>query len=138
MPEGTAQLGRSVAYTHSSYALSVLYTQVKARRAAGHGGRRATAEHGGPRRGTAGRRGRILLYAMECRGLCPLPVPLPFPTITGVREWRIGGEGEERKEYQQLAPVLPQFASSDPTYTRGLGVYLENLSLACCVLHRYI
>jgi hypothetical protein len=23
-------------------------------------------------------------------------------TITGVREWRIGGEGEERKEYQQL------------------------------------
>jgi hypothetical protein len=28
-------------------------------------------------------------------------VPLPFPTIAGVREWRIGGEGEERKEYQQ-------------------------------------
>ena len=53
--------------------------QVKTRRALGHNGRRATAEHGGPRRGTAGRRGRMLLYAMECRGLCPLPVPLPFP-----------------------------------------------------------
>ena len=24
------------------------------------------------------------------------------PAITGVWEWRIGGEGEERKEYQQL------------------------------------
>jgi hypothetical protein len=34
---------------------------------------------------------------MECRGLCPLPVPLTFPTIAGVGEWRIGGEGEERR-----------------------------------------
>jgi hypothetical protein len=44
---------------------------------------------------------------MECRGLCPLPVPLPFPTIAGVREWRIGGEGEERKEHQQEAKRSP-------------------------------
>jgi hypothetical protein len=35
---------------------------------------------------------------MEYRGLpvCPLPVPLPFPAITGVWKWRIVG-GEERR-----------------------------------------
>jgi hypothetical protein len=48
------------------------------------GGPRRTADHGGPRRGTADRRTRsLLLYTMEYRGLCPLPVPLPFPTIAG-------------------------------------------------------
>jgi hypothetical protein len=39
----------------------------------------------------------MLQYTMECRGLCPLPVPLPFPTITGVWKWRIVGGGEDRR-----------------------------------------
>jgi hypothetical protein len=54
---------------------------------------------------------------MECRGLCPLPVPLPFPTITGVREWRIGGEGEERREYQHTCLLFYPTASSLILYT---------------------
>ena len=54
----------------------------------------------------------MLQYTMEYRGLCPLPVPLPFPTITGVREWRIGGEGEDRGHINMLMSVqmgLPGF-----------------------------
>jgi hypothetical protein len=61
--------------------------------------------------------------------------PLPFPTITGVWEWRIGGEGEERKEYQQVEllcfgqTVAPEGGSGKilRVHTSFLWVY-ENLS----------
>jgi hypothetical protein len=55
VPEGTARLRRSVAYTHSCYALNkVMHTGRDTagggpRRTAGHGGRRTTADHSGPR-----------------------------------------------------------------------------------------
>ena len=69
-PHPRAQRSYSVAqhiiyYTYSGYVLNIYRAR--------HGGRRATADHGGPRRGTADRRTRILLCTMECRGPCPLP-----------------------------------------------------------------
>jgi hypothetical protein len=53
------------------------------------GPRRTTARHGGQAGAHA-----TLYYRMQ--GAISVTGPLPFPTITGVWEWGIGGEVEER------------------------------------------
>jgi hypothetical protein len=88
--------------------------QGKTRRTAGHGGRRATADHGEARR-TGGDVGYPVCYCYALwnadRGLCPLPDlchSLRY-TITGVWEWRTGGEVEERRNINMKIPT-PEYA----------------------------
>jgi hypothetical protein len=90
------------------------YMQGKTRRTAGHGGpRRATERYGGQADAHA-----TACYGMQ--GAMSVSGPLPFPTITGAWEWGIGGEGEERKEYQHS-----EFSSSwTPQASSDLGVRL--------------
>jgi hypothetical protein len=64
--EGTAQLRRSVAYiihTAVTY-FNTVYIQVKTRRAAGHGGRRATADYSTAGHGEARRTGGHVYYCV--------------------------------------------------------------------------
>jgi hypothetical protein len=58
----------------------------------------------------------------------PVAGPLPFPTITGVWEWRIGGEGEERKEYQHFLAIYAQ-PSHRPITGRGFQIVLSRSSV---------
>ena len=73
-----------------------------------------------------------------------MPVPLPFPTITGVWEWRIariGGEGEDRRHinnlygpvqysydmaarYPPCAPYNRKYHSSNPKQSPKAHVYV--------------
>ena len=70
-----------------------------------------TADHLLHRSDPADMRTRMLQYTMNCRGLCPLQVPLPIPTITGAWLYRIGGVGGERSHIVRRKGVRQQTMS---------------------------